>query len=180
MTPGTPVGSLNALDWMTAGSVPVIGSQEFSEIRYAGDRAAIAWLQENVPNSAVIAEASIGPYRCNGSRITNATGLPTIIGWERHQQQQRFPEQLPVRVNDVRTLYTSPSVDEKEAILRKYNVEFVVLGDLERIYPSPNNECTPKGSTTGIAAFDLMVGSSLEEVFSQEGTTIYRVLPISA
>jgi uncharacterized membrane protein/4-amino-4-deoxy-L-arabinose transferase-like glycosyltransferase len=180
MTPGTPVGSLNALDWMTAGSVPVIGSQEFSEIRYAGDWAAIAWLQENVPNSAVIAESSIGPYRCNGSRITNATGLPTIIGWERHQQQQRFPEQLPVRVNDVRTLYTSPSVDEKEAILRKYNVEFVVLGDLERIYPSPNNECTPGGSAAGIAAFDQMVGSSLEEVFSQEGTTIYRVLPISA
>jgi uncharacterized membrane protein len=158
----------------------VISSPEFAEIQYAGDRAAIAWLQENVPNSAVIAEASIGPYRCNGSRITNATGLPTIIGWERHQQQQRFPDQLPARVNDVRTLYTRADVDEKEAILRKYNVAYVVVGDLERVYPAPNNECTPGGSATGIAAFDQMVGSSLEQVFSQDGTTIYRVLPISA
>ncbi len=180
MTPGAPLGSLNALDWMDAGSVSVVGSPEFSEIRYAGDRAAIAWLQQNVTNSAVIAEASIGPYRCNGSRIANATGLPTIIGWERHQQQQRFPDQLPARVNDVRTLYTSAHVDEKVAILRKYNVAYVVVGDLERVYPTPNNECTAGGSAAGIAAFDQMVGSSLEEVFSQDGTTIYRVLPVSA
>ena len=180
MSPGAQPGSLNALDWMNAGSVPVVGSPEFREIRYSGDRAAIAWLQQHVPNSAVVAEASIGPYRCNGSRIANATGLPSIIGWERHQQQQRFPDQLPARVNDVRTLYTSANVDEKVAILRKYNVEYVVVGDLERVYPTPNNECTPGGSDEGIAAFDQMVGSSLQEVFSQDGTTIYRVLPAAA
>jgi hypothetical protein len=180
MSPGAPIGSLNALDWMDASSVPVLGSPQFSEIRYAGDRAAIAWLQQNVSGSAVVAEASIGPYRCNGSRIANATGLPTIIGWERHQQQQRFPEQLPERVSDVRSLYTSANVAEKEAILRKYNVEYVVVGDLERVYPIPNNECTPAGSEAGIAAFDQMVGTSLEQVFSQDGTTIYRVLPAAA
>ena len=178
MSPGAPVGSLNALDWMDSGRLPVIGSPDFGEIRYAGDRAAIAWLQQNVSTSAVIAEASIGPYRCNGSRIANATGLPTIIGWERHQQQQRFPDQLPARVSDVRTLYTSANVDEKETILRKYNVAYVVVGDLERVYPTPNNECTPGGSDAGIAAFDQMVGSNLEQVFSQDGTTIYRVLPV--
>ncbi len=180
ISPGAPAGSLNALDWMDAGSLPVVGSPEFSEIRYAGDRAAIRWLQQHVSTSAVIAEASIGPYRCNGSRIANATGLPTIIGWERHQQQQRFPDQLPARVNDVRTLYTSANVDEKAAILRKYHVAYVIVGDLERVYPTPNNECTPGGSAEGIAAFDQMLGSSLEEVFSQDGTTIYRVLPVAA
>ena len=180
MSPGAPAGSLNALDWMKSGSVPVVGSMDLQEIQYAGDRAAITWLQANVPNSAVVAEASIGPYRCNGSRIANATGLPTIIGWERHQQQQRFPDQLPARVNDVRTLYTSPNVEEKVAILRKYNVAYVVIGDLERAYPTPNNECTPGGSAAGIAAFGHMVGSSLEQVFSQDGTTIYRVLPVAA
>ena len=165
---------------MIDGSVPVIGSPEFSKIRFAGDRAAITWLQQNVPTSAVIAEASIGPYRCNGSRIANATGLPTIIGWERHQQQQRFPDQLPQRVDDVRTLYTSADVAVKEAILRKYIVAYVVVGDLERVYPRPNNECTPDSSDAGIAAFDQMVGVSLEQVFSQDGTVIYRVLPAAA
>lgn len=179
LVPGAPAGSLNALDWMASGQVPVVGSEEFSEISFAGDRAAIAWLQDNVATPVVIAEASIGPYRCNGTRIANATGLPTIIGWERHQQQQRFPDQLPVRVADVRTLYTSADTAEKDAILRKYRVAYVVVGDLERVYPTPDNACTPGGSAAGIAAFDRMVGTSLEEVFSDEGTTIYRVLPVT-
>ncbi|MFT4039794.1 MAG: DUF2298 domain-containing protein, partial [Thermomicrobiales bacterium] len=178
LNPGTPAGSLNALDWMQNGSVPVIGSPEFSQITYAGDRAAIDWLQHNVSGSPVIAEASIGPYRCNGSRISIATGLPTIIGWERHQQQQRQPDLLPQRVADVRTLYTSPDVAEKEAILRKYRVEYVIVGDLERVYPTPNNECTPGGSAEGIAALESMAGTALDEVFSQDGTTIYRVRPL--
>ena len=41
---GTPVGSLNAFAWMDAGTVPVVGSPAYEEIRYAGDEDAIAWL----------------------------------------------------------------------------------------------------------------------------------------
>ncbi len=91
-SPGTPSGSLDALGWMDAGVVPVVGDPEFAQIGFAGDAAAIDWLLANVEGTPVIAEASIGPYRCNGSRISAATGLPTIIGWERHQQQQRYPD----------------------------------------------------------------------------------------
>ena len=177
-TPGTPVGTLDAFAWMEAGTVPVLGSPAYDEIAYAGDAAAIAWFFANVSASPVVAEASIGPYRCNGSRISAATGLPTIIGWERHQQQQRYPETLPARVADVRSLYTSPDIDEKASILRRYNVEYVVVGDLERIYPIADNECTPSGSEAGIEAFDAMVGTTLEVAHASSGTTIYRVLPV--
>ncbi len=149
-----------------------------TQIAYAGDADAIAWFFANVSGSPVVAEASIGPYRCNGSRISAATGLPTIIGWERHEQQQRYPETLPARVADVRTLYTSPDIDEKASILRRYNVEYVVVGDLERVYPVANNECTPSGSQAGIEAFDAMVGTTLEVAHASRGTTIYRVLPV--
>ena len=177
-TPGTPVGTLDAFAWMEAGTVPVLGSPAYDQIAYAGDAAAIAWFFANVSASPVVAEASIGPYRCNGSRISAATGLPTIIGWERHQQQQRYPETLPARVADVRSLYTSPDIDEKASILRRYNVEYVVVGDLERIYPIADNECTPSGSEAGIEAFDAMVGTTLEVAHASSGTTIYRVLPV--
>jgi uncharacterized membrane protein len=87
---------------------------------------------------------------------------------------------LPQRVNDVRTLYTSPDPAEKLAILRKYDVRYVIVGDLERLYPVADNDCTPQGSAAGIAAFDAMVGTSLEPVFDQDGTTIYRVVPAGA
>jgi uncharacterized membrane protein len=177
-TPGSPLGALNALAWMQTGTVPVMGSPAYQEIAYAGDADAIAWFFANVSGSPVVAEASIGPYRCNGSRISSATGLPTIIGWERHEQQQRYPETLPSRVADVRTLYTSPDTDEKASILRRYNVEYVVVGDLERIYPIANNECTPSGSQVGIDAFDAMVGTTLEVAHASRGTTIYHVLPL--
>ena len=177
-TPGTPVGTLDAFAWMEAGTVPVLGSPAYDEIAYAGDADAIAWFFANVSASPVVAEASIGPYRCNGSRISAATGLPTIIGWERHQQQQRYPETLPARVADVRSLYTSPDIDEKASILRRYNVEYVVVGDLERVYPIADNECTPSGSEAGIEAFDAMVGTTLEVAHASSGTTIYRVLPV--
>ena len=94
--PGTQAGTLNALAWMGQGTVPTFSGGESTEIRFDGDLAAIEWLLANVRGTPVIAEASIGPYRCNGSRIANATGLPTIIGWERHEQQQRYPDTLPL------------------------------------------------------------------------------------
>jgi YYY domain-containing protein len=177
-TPGTPVGTLDALAWMESGTVPVVGSPAYGEIAYAGDADAIAWFFANVSGSPVVAEASIGPYRCNGSRISAATGLPTIIGWERHEQQQRYPEILPARVADVETLYASTDPDEKASILRRYNVEYIVAGDLERVYPISSNDCTPSGSDAGIKAFDAMVGTTLEVAHSSRGTTVYRVLPV--
>jgi uncharacterized membrane protein len=177
-TPGTPIGTLNALTWMDTGTVPVVDSPTYQEISYAGDADAIAWFFANVSGTPVVAEASIGPYRCDGSRISAATGLPTIIGWERHEQQQRYPETLPARVEDVRTLFTSSDIDEKVSILRRYNVSYVVVGDLERIYPIANNECTPSGSQAGIDAFAAMIGTTLEVAHVSRGTTIYRVLPV--
>ena len=178
--PSLGSGTLNALHWMERGTLPVSGgSREL--LTFADDRAAIDWLNWNVAGSPVIAEASIGPYRCNGSRISIATGLPTIIGWERHEQQQRDRELLPARVADVRTLYTSSDPAEKESILRKYNVEYVVVGPLERDYIVQNgNDCQATGSPEGVAAFAEMVGSELEVAFAQGETTIYRVLPVTA
>jgi uncharacterized membrane protein len=64
----------------------------------------------------------------------------------------------------------------KLAILRQYNVQYVVVGDVER-YSYVGNEqyATPEG----IAAFDAMVGTSLEIAFQSGTTTIYRVLPVT-
>jgi uncharacterized membrane protein len=160
--------TLNALDWMEYGTLPT----EAGPVRFKGDRAAIDWLNEHVAGTPVIAEASIGGYRGNGSRISIATGLPTVIGWEYHESQQRYPDTLPERVADVRRLYDTTDPAEKLAILHRYGVRYVVVGDVERLsqvggraYASPE----------GIAAFDAMVGQSLEIAFSQDGTTIYRV-----
>ena len=65
-------GTLNALDWMNYGTLQ---SPAGKVISFKDDLAAIDWFNEHVAGSPVIAEASIGPYRGNGSRFAIATGL---------------------------------------------------------------------------------------------------------
>ena len=131
------------------------------------DLQAIQWLQDNVEGSPVVLEAHMEQYRWGG-RIANYTGLPTIIGWPWHQIQQRFDyrDQIDRRARDVRLAYETTDIGTKVDILRKYNVSYVVLGDLERLnFPRE-----------GLAGFDDMErDGQLSKVYENEGTVIYRV-----
>ncbi len=102
------------------------------------DLAAIRWLQDNVTGTPVIVEAHLPEYRW-GSRVSIHTGLPTIIGWNWHERQQRAG--LPggaveARVDDVRRIYSEPDPAAIRPLLDRYGAEYVYLGPLERIrYP---------------------------------------------
>jgi uncharacterized membrane protein len=167
--------TLNGLDWMEYGTIRTQPDGQI--LSFQDDRAAIEWFNEHVEGSPVIAEASIGAYRCNGSRISIGTGLPTIIGWLNHETQQRYPDGLEVRQSDVAELYKSADVSTKTAILQRYGVAYVVVGPLERMnIRSVNGGCLSQPNEAGIAAFEQMVGPDLEIAFQQGETTVYRVL----
>ncbi|MGH2549973.1 MAG: hypothetical protein ACRDHN_11310 [Thermomicrobiales bacterium] len=175
-------GTLNSIAWMDFGTVIATDGQI---IRFDGDREAIDWLNDNVSGSPVIAEAVVvkpdywgGAYTCGGSRIAVATGLPTVMGWDRHESQQRPTTGFRKRERDIHTLYTSTGISEKRQVIETYRIEYIISGPLEAIYPeiTPDNTCKPTGSPGGISALASMVGSDLEVVFSRDGTTIYHVL----
>lgn len=175
--------TLNGLEWMDYGTVIATDGQI---IRFDGDREAIAWLNDHVAGSPIIAEAVVvkprtwgGAYRCGGSRIAIATGLPTVMGWDHHESQQRPTTDFIKRESDIRTLYTSTNTADKRAVISRYGLEYIISGPLELIYPeiTPDETCHPTGSAAGIAALASMVNSDLEIVFSEDGTTIYHVLP---
>ena len=85
--PGYPAPTtLDALDWMRYGTLT---TDTDGTITFNEDLDVINWFNEEIDGAPVIVEASIGPYRGNGSRISIATGLPTVIGWDRHERQQR-------------------------------------------------------------------------------------------
>jgi hypothetical protein len=105
------------------------------------DRDAMRWLMENADGAPVILEAFHpgGGYRW-GSRFSIYTGLPTIIGWDWHQTQQRNAggrAVIDARTADVLTLYSGTDDATARQLLAKYGVEYVVIGELERaLYPA--------------------------------------------
>ena len=117
--------------------------------------------------SPVIIEGNMVEYHW-GTRFTVYTGLPNVIGWNWHQRQQRAraPEYvIPERLNDVNEFYVTPNIDRARDILDKYKIQFIIVGQLERVlYPG-----------TGLEKFDQYNGSLWNEVFRDGETVIYRV-----
>ncbi|MHB8647763.1 MAG: DUF2298 domain-containing protein, partial [Thermomicrobiales bacterium] len=184
-SPPTNAG-LDGFAWMATGSVPAdqfnnSGSGE--PVSFADDLALIHWLNATVHGTPVIAEASIGPYRGNGSRISSATGFPTIIGWERHEEQQRDRLILPARVEDVRRIYTSTEPRAVQDLLDRYHVRYIVVGDVERKTKLDRGEIgaaargEPYASPMGLATLGRMADQGMLRVAWQSGTTLlYEVV----
>ena len=142
-------------------------------IHFAGDHDAIYWFINNVSGSPVLMEAAIGPYRGNGSRFSINTGLPDVIGWGNHETQQRYNDDIGPREQEVREFYGTTDLNRKREILAKYDVEYVIVGDVER-FTAFNGEYW--ADPAGIAAIEQMVGTDLEVAFQSQGTTVYRVV----
>ena len=95
------------------------------------DRAAVDCLL-GVGGHPVIAEALGGDYSYGG-RISAATGLPSILQWPGHQLQWRGDSEAQTgRPEDLQTLYTSSDAGTVRAVLDKYKVRYVVVGEMEQ------------------------------------------------
>ena len=131
------------------------------------DYDAIRWLQQNVSGTPVTLEGHGSQY-CWNTRVSQYTGLPTIIGWPWHQQQQRGDGGIVrQRAADVATIYNTLSQERAEHLLAEYRVAHIVVGDLERSYYDAG----------GIDKFDAMAADgTLTLAYSNEGTRIYRVV----
>jgi uncharacterized membrane protein len=132
------------------------------------DRRAIEWLQENIQGTPVIVEASTPIYRW-GSRVAIYTGLPTVIGWDWHQKQQRAilpADVVDRRLRDVQTIYTSPDSETAYHLLRRYGVKLIYVGPLERVYYRSD----------GISKFDDAQSDYWKLLYENEEVRIYQVL----
>ncbi len=143
-----------------------VRTEEGKPVALRGDLAAIRWLQDNVAGSPVVLEAHHEQYRWNG-RISSYTGLPTVLGWPWHQIQQRTPYEMAIRKRaaDVAEMYNTLDMSQAEALLRQYEVQYIVVGELEGVYYSP----------AGLAKFGAMAGAGrLTLVFQEQRTQIYQ------
>ena len=142
--------------------------EEPQRVELKWDLEAIEWLQDNVQGSPVVLEAQHEQYHWN-SRIANYTGLPTVLGWPWHQTQQRTAYGFAIgdRSRDIGEIYNTTNLLRAEELLRKYEVEYIVVGELERVHYSAG----------GLAKFEQMVGIGLARpVFHNNGVNIYRIM----
>jgi YYY domain-containing protein len=149
----------------------------------AAGAASIEWLRREAPAGSVVleaaevlnpVEAAAGiPPACGGSYngagfggVAAATGHPTVLGWLGHQQQWRggdpaAREQLGPRCADVYTIYSAADASLARELLRKYGVDYVYIGGLERgLY-----------GADGLAKFEQLGAP----VFQQDEVTIFKV-----
>ena len=140
-----------------------IGGNQKRSVNLKNDAAVISWIRENVKGQPVILEAIGGCY-VPFSRMASMTGLPTLVGWSHHVAQHRggsIYDLLGPREQDVKEIYTSEDVKKTRRLLKKYKIEYVMFGSLERAKYSPRAE----------EKFSQM----LKEVFRNGDSLLYKV-----
>lgn len=140
------------------------------------------WFNSCVEGSPVICEAYGDSYTDN-CIVSAYTGLPTVFGWQTHEWLWRYhgvvdkdtdtlvadPDKdvwklyITPRHTDIDILYLSENPAEVQAIINKYQIEYIIVGDMERFNYANDNS---------------YVFSQLGPVvFQNEDLTVFRVNP---
>ena len=154
--------SLDGMAYMKYSEFP----DELGPLNLIHDYEAILWLQNNISGSPIIMEGHTPTYRW-GNRISIYTGLPTVIGWKWHQEQQRwgYREEVTERIRDVDAFYSTTEMHTAISIIEKYGIDYVYLGELEHLYYPEK----------GFAKFQSNLDGLLEPIYFGSKVTIYRV-----
>jgi len=125
----------------------------------AADAEAVEWLREAPPG--VIAEAVGRSYYSSDARMATYSGKPNVLGWDFHEIQWRGGSELVIpRKEDMSVLYCTHNWDTAKAILEKYQVSYLVVGDVEYTIYEPGKDFCPNGL--------------IEEKFIKNMITVYR------
>ncbi len=96
-----------------------------------GDYDAIFWVDKNLNGNTVILEAPGESYE-DTSRISSYTGIQTVVGWAGHEFVLRNSwGDISARIRDVDAIYDTEDYNEAIGLLRKYNVSYVYVGNVE-------------------------------------------------
>jgi YYY domain-containing protein len=144
-------------------------TDEWGPMDLSQDYRAIRWIQDHIKGSPVIVEANLRNLYRWGSRFSIYTGLPGVVGWEWHQQQQRavIPAAwISDRIREVDEFYLTDDLGAAVEFLRKYQVRYIIVGQQERgHYPGP-----------GLDKFEAADGVFWSEVYRDGDTVIYEVI----
>ena len=100
----------------------------------AGDEMKAAeWLAEAPIGVMVEAISDTGGSYTTYNSISTFSGMPTVLGWVGHEAQWRGGyEEIGTRQADVKELYSTGKWEQAQAIIDRYNIRYIVVGNTER------------------------------------------------
>lgn len=122
---------------------------------HPGDASAIRYLRSLPPGTTLV--EAVGDDYTYSSRISSATGIPTILGMPFHEQMWRGDDaDVARRITDVKTLYEHPG--QTVSLMRTYGADLLYVGEQER------------------ETYSVQIPvDTLERVYDKEGVCIYRI-----
>jgi uncharacterized membrane protein len=150
------------------------------DMNLSEDYRAIQWMLANVKGSPVIVEASpAGVQYAWLGRFSIYTGLTDVVGWEWHEEQQRVLDTLTVQASgrEVDAFYMTTDLAAAQAFLTRYNVRYIIVGQLERAKYAPGapGGPAPAGGPDGLLKFDANNNALWQVVYRDGQTVIYQV-----
>ena len=154
-----------------------LGGSEWMAESNSDDWEAINYINNNLSGRKVIAEA-VGDSYTSYARISTFTGSVAPMGWKSHEWTWRLDAKSAKKAipgqqtetgwsnisaidNEIKTLYETTDPEKAKQIIRKYGIEYVYIGSLERsIYPALNAD---------------KFSSFANSVFTSNGSTLYAV-----
>jgi YYY domain-containing protein len=133
------------------GEVWIAGSTELAEYYDI-----IQYFNRSVEGQPIILEAQGDSYTDYGI-VSAYTGLPTVAGWYVHQWLWRgTPDAVGNRQADIQGIYQDYDITKTRAALKKYGVEYVIVGPQERVkYPNTDES---KFEALGKAVYRTKIG----------------------
>jgi uncharacterized membrane protein len=144
---------------------------------------------EKEPGDVILIEA---PCHCGYhpeiGRFSALTGIPTLMGWGNHEGQWRgdtLPEVIDTRIElgqrrdrftDAEELYTTQDWARVWAIIDRYGIDYIVVGNAERSMirdRAGDDQSRLYAYQMGLQKFEQV----LTPVCAAGNTTVYRVAP---
>lgn len=121
----------------------------------------------------VVAEA-VGHSYSSFGRISVNTGLPGVLGWENHLSQWRGgTEEMGTRNYDLQQLYCAKDWGAASEIIERYDIRYIVIGNLERSAYVLNDSNCPYGLQEGKFI------RNMDQIFQQNNIAVYEKRGVS-
>ncbi|MBP7630218.1 MAG: hypothetical protein KA758_07185, partial [Acidimicrobiales bacterium] len=129
--------TLDGRAWLRQGPL-VVEANGVPPLDVTADNALIDWLRTHGRAGETLVEAT-GPSYSWVARVSVATGLPTVIGWNYHEEQQRrtYAATVGTRRAAVDDLYRTADRERILRVLATYRPDYVVIGSVERALGTP-------------------------------------------